>query len=103
MYDLCNYGESDKIELGVGIGGYGERFDVIVVVEYLVLEKVICGKFIGLLSYCYGVNILFFVMEEDQEVFCDNGVKVMVVLQFLSNGDYLKLLGVLDEVYDVVV
>eukprot|EP00435_Cladocopium_sp_Y103_P077325 s1_g1064.t1 len=99
MYDLRNHGESDKTDLGVGTGGHGERFDVIAAVEYLASEAATRGKDIGLLSYCYGANTSFFAMEEDQEVFRNNGVKAMVALQPLSNGDYLKSLGVPDDLY----
>ncbi|RQH14453.1 alpha/beta fold hydrolase [Okeania hirsuta] len=99
MYDLRNHGESDKTELGVGTGGHGERFDVIAAIEYVASEATTRGKDIGLLSYCYGANTSFFAMEEDQEVFRNNGVKAMVALQPLSNGDYLKSLGVPDELY----
>ncbi len=99
MYDLRNHGESDKTELGVGTGGHGERFDVIGAVEFLASDAATSGKPIGLLSYCYGANTSFFAMEEDQDVFRDNGVKAMVALQPLSNGDYLKSLGVSEEVY----
>ncbi|MEM7017367.1 MAG: alpha/beta fold hydrolase [Pseudomonadota bacterium] len=99
MYDLRNHGESDKTELGVGTGGDNERFDVIAAVEYVANESATAGKPIGLLSYCYGANTSFFAMEEDQSVFKNAGVKAMVALQPLSNGDYLKSLGVSDAVY----
>lgn len=99
MYDLRNHGESDKTELGVGTGGHGERFDVIAAVEYIAAESTTRGKPMGLLSYCYGANTSFFAMEEDRSVFESSGVKAMVALQPLSNGDYLKSLGVSNEVY----
>ncbi len=99
MYDLRNHGESDKTELGVGTGGHGERFDVIAAVEFVAADQATQGKPIGLLSYCYGANTSFFAMQEDQSVFQSNDVRAMVALQPLSNGDYLKSLGVSDEVY----
>ncbi len=102
MYDLRNHGESDKTELGVGTGGHGERFDVIAAVEFVASQQQTQGKPIGLLSYCYGANTSFFAMEEDQSVFQSSGVKAMVALQPLSNGDYLKSLGVTQDVYDAV-
>lgn len=100
MYDLRNHGESDKTELGVGTGGHGERFDVIAAVEFVASDPATRGKPVGLLSYCYGANTSFFAMEEDQRVFQRSGVKAMVALQPLSNGDYLKSLGVPEAVYE---
>lgn len=99
MYDLRNHGESDKTELGIGTGGHDERFDVIAAVEFVASTPATAGKPIGLLSYCYGANTSFFAMDEDQSVFKNSGVKAMVALQPLSNGDYLRSLGVPDEVY----
>ncbi len=100
MYDLRNHGESDQTELGVGTGGHGERFDVIAAVEFVASAEATAGKPIGLLSYCYGANTSFFAMEEDQLIFKNSGVRAMVALQPLSNGDYLRSLGVSDEVYE---
>ena len=100
MYDLRNHGESDKTELGVGTGGHGERFDVIAAVEFLVNDRSTRGKPIGLLSYCYGANTTFFAMQEDREFFVKAGVKAIVALQPLSNGDYLKAMNVPKRIYD---
>ncbi len=100
MYDLRNHGESDSTELGVGTGGHGERFDVIAAVEFVASNPGTRDKPMGLLSYCYGANTTFFAMEEDQAVFRRSGVKAMVALQPLSNGDYLRSLGVADAVYE---
>lgn len=102
MYDLRNHGESDKTELGVGTGGKGERFDVIAAVDYIANGRTTAGKPIGLLSYCYGANTSFFAMEEDPAFFEQSGVKAMVALQPLSNGDFLKsLLHLMDLPEDV--
>lgn len=103
MYDLRNHGESDKTERGIGTGGKGERFDVIAAVDFIANSPSTQGKPIGLLSYCYGANTSFFAMEEDPEFFKRSGVKAMVALQPLSNGDFLKsvlrLMELPDEVY----
>lgn len=99
MYDLRNHGTSDKTELGVGTGGKGERFDVIAAVEFVASDPAMSGKPIGLLSYCYGANTTFFAFQEDAEVFTTSGVKALVALQPLANGDFLKGMKVPDAVY----
>ncbi len=100
MYDLRNHGESDKTELGVGTGGKGERYDVIGAVEFIAREPSTTGKPIGLLSYCYGANTTFFAFQEDAELFAESGVKALVALQPLSNGDYLKAMKLPTFIYD---
>lgn len=104
MYDLRNHGTSDETALGVGTGGHGERFDVIAAVEFIAGEKSTAGKPIGLLSYCYGASTSFFAMQEDPAVFRASGVKAMVALQPLRNGDFLKSIiasrGLPEDVYE---
>ncbi len=100
MYDLRNHGESDKSDRGVGTGGHGERFDVIAAVEFLANDPAMAGKPIGLLSYCYGASTSFFAMEEDSEIFKKCGVKAMVALQPLANGDYLKSVKLPNSIYN---
>ncbi|MEM9669651.1 MAG: alpha/beta fold hydrolase [Pseudomonadota bacterium] len=102
MYDLRNHGESDKTELGVGTGGEIERFDVIAAVEFIARNASTKGKPIGLLSYCYGANTSFFAMQEDADAFVSAGVKAMVALQPLSNGDYLKSILTARDIPDSV-
>ncbi len=99
MYDLRNHGESDRDELGVGTGGIGERFDVIAAVEFLANDPATAAKPIGLLSYCYGTNTSFCAMQEDSQIFRDAGVKAMVALQPLRNGDYLKAMKIPGFIY----
>ncbi|WP_421725126.1 alpha/beta hydrolase [Bauldia sp.] len=100
MYDLRNHGESDKTELGVGTGGKGERFDVIGAVDFVTNEPMTTGKPIGLLSYCYGANTTFFAFEEEADFLVKSGVKALVALQPLSNGDYLKAMKLPSAVFD---
>lgn len=100
MYDLRNHGESDKTERGVGTGGKGERFDVIGAIEFVANEPSTTGKPIGLLSYCYGANTTFFAFEEDADFFVRAGVKALVALQPLSNGDYLKAMKLPSAIYE---
>lgn len=100
MYDLRNHGESDKTELGVGTGGKGERFDVIAAVDFISNDGAMANKPIGLLSYCYGANTTFFALQEDAEFFHNAGVKAIVALQPLSNGDYLKAMKLPNAFYE---
>ena len=99
MYDLRNHGESDKTDLGVGTGGFGERFDVLATVEFIASEENTTGKPIGLLSYCYGANTTFCAMQEDSEFFLKAGVKALVAMQPLRNGDFLKSMNIPDFIY----
>ncbi len=99
MYDLRNHGESDKTERGVGTGGQGERFDVLGAVEFIAANSSTADKPIGLLSYCYGANTTFCAMQEDGGAFLRAGVKAMVALQPLRNGDFLKGMGVPAVIY----
>ncbi len=100
MYDLRNHGESDKTKLGVGTGGFEERLDVIAAIEFVDSEVTKKEKPIGLLSYCYGANTSFFAMQEDRQTFEKAGVKAMVALQPLRNGDYLKSMKIPNSVYE---
>lgn len=99
MYDLRNHGESDTTELGVGTGGHGERFDVLAAVQFVAQQEATAGKPIGLLSYCYGANTTFCAMQEDAQAFADAGVKALVAMQPLRNGDFLKGIRVPDFIY----
>lgn len=78
----------------------GERFDVIGAVEFIAGEPSTRGKPIGLLSYCYGANTTFFAFEEDADFFVTAGVKALVALQPLSNGDYLKAMKLPNAIYE---
>ncbi|MEM1021280.1 MAG: alpha/beta hydrolase [Sphingomonadales bacterium] len=93
MYDLRNHGTSDRTALGVGTGGIEERFDVLAAAKFIATEESTQGKPIGLLSYCYGANTTFFAFEEDAAALTHCGVKALVALQPLSNGDYLSAMG----------
>ena len=99
MYDLRNHGESDKTERGVGMGGFDERFDVIGAVEFVASQENTSGRPIVLLSYCYGANTTFFAMQEDSDTLLRAGVKALVAMQPLRNGDFLKSMHIPDRIY----
>lgn len=90
MYDLRNHGESDKSKLGVGTGGFGERFDLLAAAEFIASEKP--GAQIGLLRFCYGANTSLFAFQEDSDAIRRCNVKAMVAVNPLTNSDALKSL-----------
>lgn len=94
MYDLRNHGESGKSRLGVGTGGVDERWDVLAAIDFVASDPATKGKPIGLLSYCMGANTTYCAMAEDPETFTRAGVKAMVALQPLRNGDFLRAYGI---------
>ncbi len=99
MYDLRNHGLSGKSKLGVGTGGYDERFDVLAAVGFVGSNKSTAGKPIGLVSYCMGLNATFYAFSEDDEVFTNNNVQALVGMQPLGNGDFLKAYGIKGAIY----
>ncbi len=102
MYDLRNHGLSGKSKLGVGTGGLDERWDVLAAVDFVAEEPATAGKPVGLLSYCMGANSTINAMAEDPDAFVRAGVKAMVALQPLRNGDFLRQTGVVDELWQAV-
>ena len=102
MYDLRNHGESGKSELGVGTGGVDERWDVLAAVDFIASESATRNKPIGLLSYCMGANSTMTAMAEDPDTFTRAGVKAMVALQPLRNGDFLRKIGITGGLWKAV-
>ena len=99
MYDMRNHGISGESELACGTGGYDERFDVLAAVEFVGQNESTCGKDIGLLSYCMGLNATFFAFDEDAELFASNNVKALVGMQPLGNAAFLKAYGIPGPIY----
>lgn len=99
MYDSRNQGASDKSELEVYTDGFEERFDLIAAVDFAANKPSLKGKPIGLLSYSNGANISFLAMHEYSDIFTQSGVKAMVAVQPLSNGDYFEASNLPESIY----
>ncbi len=102
MYDLRNHGESGRSRLGVGTGGVDERWDVLAAVDFVASETSTRGKPVGLLSYCMGANSTFSAMAEDPGAFVKAGVRALVALQPLRNGDYLRAVGIQGDLFAAI-
>ena len=105
MYDLRNHGESGKSSLGVGTGGVDERWDVLAAVDFVASlsgASTSERRPVGLLSYCMGANSTMTAMAEDPGAFSRANVKAMVALQPLTNGDYLRSIGIDGALLDAV-
>ena len=99
MYDMRNHGISGKSKLGVGTGGVDEGNDVLGAVEFIAGYETTRGKGIGLLSYCMGANATFYAQGMEPDLFKKSNVKVLVAMQPLLNGDFLRAYGIKGAVY----